>query len=81
MKKIINLLRHKFHSKRLKKKCKSKDGVRFFLNSHISNQSNDIEKISLSVKPENLNAIKSYSKNGWVIGEKTKTSLQMHKLI
>jgi GNAT superfamily N-acetyltransferase len=44
-------------------------------------KSNDIEKISLSVKSENLNAIKSYSKNGWVIGEQTKTSLQMHKLI
>jgi ribosomal protein S18 acetylase RimI-like enzyme len=42
---------------------------------------NDIEKISLSVKPENLNAIKSYSKNGWKIGKQTKTSIQMYKLI
>ena len=41
----------------------------------------DIKKISLSVKPENLNAIKAYSKNGWETGKQTKTSIQMYKLI
>ena len=41
----------------------------------------DINKISLSVRPENLNAIKAYSKNGWETGNQTKTSIQMYKLI
>ena len=44
-------------------------------------KTSDIEKISLSVKPENLNAIKSYSKNGWKTGKQTKISIQMYKLI
>ena len=42
---------------------------------------NDIEKISLSVKPENLNAIKAYSKNGWKMGKQSNISVQMFKLI
>ena len=41
----------------------------------------DIEKISLSVKPENINAIKAYSKNGWKIIKTTKDSVQFAKLI
>ena len=40
---------------------------------------NDIEKIILSVKPENINAIKAYIKNGWKIGKKSDTSTQMFK--
>jgi len=40
---------------------------------------NDIEKIILSVKPENINAIKAYIKNGWLIGEQTNISTQMFK--
>lgn len=44
MLKIINLLRQKFHSKKLKKKCISNDGTKFFLNSYITNQ-NNIDKI------------------------------------
>lgn len=44
-------------------------------------KNNDIKKILLSVKPDNLNAIKSYFKNGWKIGKQTKTSIQMYKII
>ena len=40
---------------------------------------NDIEKIILSVKPENINAIKAYIKNGWKIGKQSDTSTQMFK--
>ena len=40
---------------------------------------NDIEKIILSVKPENINAIKAYVKNGWKIGKQSDTSTQMFK--
>ena len=40
---------------------------------------NDIEKIILSVKPENINAIKAYIKNGWKIGKQSDTSAQMFK--
>lgn len=41
----------------------------------------EIKRISLSVKLQNTNAIKAYSKNGWEIANQTKTSIQMHKLI
>ena len=41
----------------------------------------NIQKISLSVKSDNFNAIKSYSKNGWKIGERTNESVKMYKLI
>lgn len=41
----------------------------------------EVKKISLSVKPQNINAIKSYFKNGWKIGKQTKTSIQMYKII
>ena len=40
-----------------------------------------VKKISLSVKPQNTNAIKAYSKNGWKIGEQTKKTIQMFKFI
>ena len=40
---------------------------------------NDIEKIILSVKPENINAIKAYSNNGWKIIKTTKESVQFAK--
>lgn len=42
---------------------------------------NEVKKISLSVKPQNTNAIKAYSKNGWKIGEQTKMSIQMFKFL
>ena len=42
-------------------------------------EDNDIEKIILSVKPENTSAIKAYSKNGWKISKKSNTSTQMFK--
>lgn len=42
---------------------------------------NEIKRISLSVKLQNTNAIKAYSKNGWETGKKTGTSIQMYKLI
>ena len=40
---------------------------------------NDIKKIILSVKPENINATKAYIKNGWKIGKQSDTSIQMFK--
>ena len=40
---------------------------------------NDIEKIILSVKPENINATKAYIKNGWKIGKQSDSSIQMFK--
>ena len=42
---------------------------------------NEVKKISLSVKPQNTNAIKAYSKNGWKIGEQTKKTIQMFKFL
>ena len=42
---MINFFRAKYHSFRLKKKCKSSDGVRFFLNSNIINLDNNRNKI------------------------------------
>lgn len=40
-----------------------------------------VKKISLSVKLQNINAIKAYSKNGWKIGENKKKTTQMFKFI
>ena len=40
-----------------------------------------VKKISLSVKLQNINAIKAYSKNGWKIGEQTKKTIQMFKFL
>ena len=42
---------------------------------------NEVKKISLSVKPQNTNAIKAYSKKGWKIGVQTKMSIQMFKFL
>lgn len=42
---------------------------------------NEVKKILLSVKPQNINAIKAYSNSGWKIGEQTKKSIQMFKFI
>jgi GNAT superfamily N-acetyltransferase len=38
-----------------------------------------VQKISLTVKNSNLQAIKAYSKNGWVIGINDEESLNMYK--
>ena len=67
----------------LKKEYQGKGIGSLLLNEFENRAKNniDIEKISLSVKPENINAIKAYSKNGWEIANQTKTSIQMHKLI
>jgi hypothetical protein len=40
-----------------------------------------VKKISLSVKLQNINAMRAYSKNGWKIGEQTKKTTQMFKFI
>ena len=48
---------------------------------NIAKNNNEIKKISLSVKLQNINAIKAYSKNGWKIGEQTKKTIQMFKFI
>jgi GNAT superfamily N-acetyltransferase len=40
-----------------------------------------VQKITLSVKPENLKAIKSYTKNGWLPADKNVDSLSMYKEI
>lgn len=67
----------------LKKEYQGKGIGSILLNEFESRAKNDIDidKISLSVKPSNLNAIKSYSKNGWETGKQTKTSIEMYKLI
>ena len=44
-----------------------------------ANEIYDIEKIVLSVNPDNVNAIKAYSKNGWKISNQSKKSIQMFK--
>lgn len=40
-----------------------------------------VQKISLTVKNINLQAIKAYSKNGWITGNNDKDSLNMYKVI
>lgn len=38
-----------------------------------------VQKIMLTVKPDNAQAIKSYTRNGWVAGEINQDSLNMYK--
>lgn len=47
----------------------------------IAKEIHKVKKISLSVNPQNINAIKAYSKNGWKIGEHKKKTTQMFKFI
>lgn len=65
----------------LKKKNQSKGLGAILLNEFEKRaiEDNDVEKIILSVKPENINAIKAYSKNGWKISKNSNTSTQMFK--
>tara|TARA_B100001059_G_scaffold236765_1_gene290053 strand:+ start:6178 stop:6816 length:639 start_codon:yes stop_codon:yes gene_type:complete len=44
-----------------------------------ANEINDVKKIILSVKVNNINAIKSYQKNDWKVDEKSDESIQMFK--
>jgi len=40
-----------------------------------------INKLSLSVKTKNLNAIRAYKKNGWVVNKKNEETINMIKVL